>query len=159
MSIQGGHADCRSCGHASRIVSISINARPSWALERASVTGKAIPYGGRDNSGVIVTHAERKSGYLIAVKLLSRHAQPLPDTTIHTFKRLPVKRRQTMPYDNGSEFADFHRILQATGLASTSLARPHAPWQRGCNENLNGLFAPVLSKKHVATRRTSIRPR
>ena len=75
--------------------------------------------------GIIATHAERKSGYLVAIKLPSRHAQPLADATIEVFKRLPKRWRQTMTYDNGSEFADFLRIRQYTGL-SIYFARPHA---------------------------------
>ena len=101
---------------------------------------------GKDNSGVIATHAERKSGYLIAIKLPSRHAQPLADATIRAFKRLPKQWRHTMTYDNGSEFADFVRISRSTGL-SIYFARPHAPWQRGCNENLNGLLRQFYRKQ------------
>lgn len=108
---------------------------------------------GKANSGVIATHAERKSGYLVAIKLGSRHAQPLADATIQAFKRLPGRWRRTLTYDNGSEFADFHRIRQATGLA-IYFARPHAPWQRGCNENLNGLLRQFYRKnaslRHVS---------
>ena len=100
---------------------------------------------GKGNSGVIATHAERKSGYLVALKLPSRHAQPLADATIHAFKRLPARWRHTLTYDNGSEFADFLRIRRATGL-DIYFARPHAPWQRGCNENLNGLLRQFYRK-------------
>ncbi|AWN14995.1 IS30 family transposase [Salinisphaera sp. LB1] len=100
---------------------------------------------GRANSGIIATHAERKSGYLVAIKLPSRHAKPLAEATIQAFKRLPKRWRRTLTYDNGSEFADFHRIGRATGL-SIYFARPHAPWQRGCNENLNGLLRQFYRK-------------
>ncbi len=57
---------------------------------------------GRVNNGVIATHAERKSGYLLAIKLPSRHAQPLADATIQAFKRLPRRWRHTLTY-RGSE--------------------------------------------------------
>lgn len=101
---------------------------------------------GKNNSGAIATHVERKSGYLIAIKLPSRHAEPLADATIRAFKRLPKRWRHTLTYDNGSEFADFMRISRYSGLA-IYFAQPHAPWQRGCNENLNGLLRQFYRKQ------------
>ena len=100
---------------------------------------------GKDHSGVIATHVERKSGYLVAAKLASRHAEPLAAATINAFKRMPKKWLRTLTYDNGSEFSDFSHIAKRTGVV-VYFARPYAPWQRGCNENLNGLLRQFYPK-------------
>ncbi len=100
---------------------------------------------GAKGSGVIVTYVERKSGYLPALKPLSKHAEELGRQSQQAFRRQPKRLRHTLTYDNGREFAQFKQIERGTALA-IYFADPYAPWQRGCNENLNGLLRQYFPK-------------
>lgn len=95
---------------------------------------------------MIATHIERKSGYyLIAIKIDRKQSDTLAEATIAAFRILPPRLRKTMTYDNGREFAQFKTIEKATGFA-VYFAHPYAPWQRGCNENVNGLLRQFFPK-------------
>ena len=60
-------------------------------------------------------------------------------------KGLPGKLRRTATFDNGKEFADFKTIERELGL-TVYFANPHRPWERGVNENTNGLLRDWLPK-------------
>ena len=100
---------------------------------------------GQQGTGAIVTHVERKSLYLIAGKLVSKHAQPLTKKTVRLFRKVPLKLRQTLTVDNGTEFADFKAIETGSRL-KVYFAEPYSSWQRGCNENMNGLLRQYFPK-------------
>lgn len=125
---------------------VSIDLRPVQVAERSRFgdwEGDTVE--GRKSTGLIATHIERKSGYLIAVKLPGKQAETLAEQTIAAFNLLPKRLRKTMTYDNGTEFAQFKKIEKATGFA-VYFAKPYAPWQRGCNENANGLLRQFFPK-------------
>lgn len=125
---------------------VSIDLRPAEVADRSRFgdwEGDTIE--GRKSTGLIATHIERKSGYLIAAKLPGKQAEILAQETIAAFKPLPKRLRKTMTYDNGTEFAQFKKIEKATGF-SVYFAKPYAPWQRGCNENANGLLRQFFPK-------------
>jgi IS30 family transposase len=125
---------------------VGIEQRPALVAQRARFgdwEGDTIE--GRKGSGVIATYVERKSGYLLAVKLASKHADELARQSLQLFRRLPKRLRRTLTYDNGREFARFKHIERGSGLA-VYFADPYAPWQRGCNENLNGLLRQYFPK-------------
>lgn len=91
---------------------------------------------GAIGKGLIVTLVDRKSRYLCAGLLRSRNAELTRDM-IHTLlKDLTVK---SISLDNGSEFADFKKIEHLLN-APVYFAEPHKPWQRGTNENTNGIL-------------------
>lgn len=92
----------------------------------------------------IVTLVDRKSGLLLMQRVLNGEADP---TRLAILKALrPFKARvYTMTWDNGSEFAEHAKIdvaLQATSF----FADPYAAWQRGSNENTNGLVRQYFPK-------------
>lgn len=125
---------------------VGIEHRPALVAKRSRFgdwEGDTIE--GRKGTGVIATYVERKSGYLLAIKLNSKHADELARQTQQAFRRLPKRLRQTLTYDNGREFAQFKQIERHTGL-DIYFADPYAPWQRGCNENLNGLLRQYFPK-------------
>jgi IS30 family transposase len=94
----------------------------------------------------IATLVERKTRYTILVPLPGGHAAaPVADTLISVFTRLPAGLRRTLTWDQGNEMFQHARIEQATGL-SIYFADPHSPWQRGTNENTNGLLRQYLPK-------------
>ncbi|MDD3646734.1 MAG: IS30 family transposase [Candidatus Gracilibacteria bacterium] len=65
---------------------------------------------------------------------------------IKLFKRIPKYKRLTITYDNGKEFSEASRITYFTGL-DIYFAHPYASWERGTNENTNGLLRQFLPKK------------
>ncbi|MEW5950193.1 MAG: IS30 family transposase [Thermodesulfobacteriota bacterium] len=93
----------------------------------------------------LITHVERKSRYLMASKLVNKKAESLTMQSTRLFRRIPKRMRQTLTVDNGKEFSCFKDIEDKTGL-TVYFADPYAAWQRGTNENTNGLLRQYLPK-------------
>lgn len=100
---------------------------------------------GRRTRICLLTQVERKSRYLIAAKILDRRAQSVAACKIAQFSALPRHWRRTLTLDNGKEFAAFRQVEQATGLR-VFFADPYCAWQRGANENTNGLLRRYFPK-------------
>lgn len=100
---------------------------------------------GKKSTGYMATHVERKSRYLIAAKLLDKKARSLTLKSIKAFWRIPKKMRKTLTVDNGKEFARFKELEDKTGL-TVYFADPYSAWQRGTNENTNGLLRQYFPK-------------
>ena len=94
---------------------------------------------GRDKRVRIVTFVDRKSGYLIAFLLPKMRARLLTSLALRYFRRLSKKKRTTFTLDNGPEFSDWERLEKKTG-ATVYFAYPYHFWERGSNENVNGLL-------------------
>jgi transposase, IS30 family len=89
---------------------------------------------------------ERKTRYAVLVPLPCGHsAGSVADALIGAFTALPARLRRTLTWDQGNEMFQHARIEQATGLR-IYFADPHSPWQRGTNENTNGLLRQYLPK-------------
>jgi len=100
---------------------------------------------GKRSSGYIATMLERKSRYLLATKLEDKKATTLSERSSRIFRSIPRKVRKTLTVDNGSEFAQFKKLEETTGL-DIYFAKPYAAWQRGANENANGLLRQYFPK-------------
>lgn len=94
---------------------------------------------GAKGKGALATHVERRSRYLIAAKLADKKAATMNAQSIPSFLKLPRPMRQTLTVDNGKEFSQFKELEAETGL-KVYFADPYAAWQRGTNENTNGLL-------------------
>ena len=94
---------------------------------------------GKNHKGAICTNVERKSGKLIASKLPNKTAQAVLDATKDDFADLPARLCISMTYDNGKEFSKHEDIEKEMGM-TVYFARAYASWQRGTNENTNGLL-------------------
>lgn len=101
---------------------------------------------GTDRKSAILTHVERKSGYVFLDKLERATAQAVREKTNKRFNRLPKRQRRTITYDNGSEFAA-HEFIEKEVKAQVYFAHPYSSWERGCNENANGLLRQYFPKK------------
>lgn len=88
---------------------------------------------------------ERKSRYLMATKLEDKKAATLTEKCVKAFGPIPLAMRQTLTLDNGSEFANFKELEKKTRL-KIYFADPYAAWQRGANENSNGLLRQYFPK-------------
>ena len=100
---------------------------------------------GAKGTGGLATHVERKSRYLMAAKLADKKAATMTAQSINSFWKIPKALRQTLTLDNGKEFSQFKELEAKTGLA-IYFADPYAAWQRGTNENTNGLLRQYFPK-------------
>lgn len=94
---------------------------------------------GRDKRVRIVTFVDRRSGYLVAFLLPKMNAELLTSLVLARFGRIPKTKRKTMTLDNGTEFSDWERLEEKSG-AIVYFAYPYHFWERGTNENTNGLL-------------------
>ena len=92
----------------------------------------------------VVTLVERATGYLMIGKLPNRTTKELNRRVIKLIKGAPAPCT-TITSDNGTEFHGYAEIERATGT-TVYFAWPHHPWQRGTNENTNGLIRQYLAK-------------
>jgi IS30 family transposase len=100
---------------------------------------------GAKGTGCLATHVERKSRYLLAAKLLDKKAATMNAQSIKAFCKIPKSMRLTLTLDNGKEFSQFKELESKTGL-SVYFADPYSAWQRGTNENTNGLLRHYFPK-------------
>jgi transposase, IS30 family len=103
---------------------------------------------GQDRKPAILTHVERKSGLLLADKLNRALAETTKQKTIDRFSNVPKNKKHTLTYDNGSEFAEHEMISQGTKM-DIYFAYPYHSWERGSNENANGLLRQFFPKKTI----------
>ena len=125
----------------------SIHDRPAIVEARRQAghwEGDLIIGGGQRSA--VATLVERKARLTILVPLHGGHtAQIVGDALIAAFIQLPTSLRRSLTWDQGNEMFHHARIEQATGLA-IYFADPHSPWQRGSNENTNGLLRQYFPK-------------
>ncbi|MET8878876.1 IS30 family transposase [Nocardia sp. NPDC004604] len=101
---------------------------------------------GKDSASAIGTLVERRSGFLMLLHLPHDHtAESVADAAVTKMNTLPAFLRRTLTWDQGSEMAQHARIAMATGL-EIYFCDPHSPWQRGSNENTNGLLRQYFPK-------------
>ena len=100
---------------------------------------------GKDHKQAIVSLVERKSGYAILKKVSRKTSQLVRCAIIEGLKPISEKVK-TITFDNGLEFSDHAMIDDALDSVSY-FADPFSSWQRGSNENLNGLVRQYIPKK------------
>ncbi len=97
------------------------------------------------NRSSVGTLVECISRYVMRVKLDGNTAEDLLDGFKRRLKSVPESLRKTMTYDQGSEMA-LHETLSAQLKMDIFFCDPYSPWQRGSNENANGLVREYLPK-------------
>lgn len=100
---------------------------------------------GARHSGAVLTLVERKSGYLLTAKSCDRQSRRMARKIEAKLKPLPAALRRTATFDNGKEFAAHERLTARLAL-NVYFAEPYCSWQRGTNENTNGLLRQFLPK-------------
>jgi len=100
---------------------------------------------GRDKRVRIVTFVDRKTGYLVAYLLPKMRAELLTALALKQFCLIPQSKRKTLTLDNGTEFSDWERLEKKTGM-TVYFAYPYHAWERGTNENTNGLLRQYFPK-------------
>ena len=139
------HATGKGDGRGSLHDIISIRERP------ASVEDRAVPghwegdlLCGSANS-YIVTLVERHSRYVLLAKVANRDSQTVIAALIAQAHRLPDELVKSLTWDRGKEMAQHKRFTLATDVA-VYFCDPQSPWQRGSNENTNGLLRQYFPK-------------
>ena len=94
---------------------------------------------------ILAAH-ERQSRLLLLAKQPSKAAQPTADQLRRWLEPLPSVLRQTITFDNGTEFA-FHHLLKAQLGIQTFFCDTHSPWQKGGIENAIGRMRRTLPRK------------
>ena len=124
---------------------VSIDERPEIVAEKTRMgdwEGDTVI--GKNHKGGLVTLAERKSRYVLAGHIRSKHAAGV--TAVTTRLLTPYKDKcHTITFDNGREFAE-HEKMAAELKADIYFANPYHSWERGLNENSNGLLRQYFPK-------------
>jgi len=124
---------------------VSIDERPEIVAEKTRMgdwEGDTVI--GKNHKGGLVTLAERKSRYVLAGHIRSKHAAGV--TAVTTRLLTPHKDKcHTITFDNGKEFAE-HEKMAAELKADIYFANPYHSWERGLNENSNGLLRQYFPK-------------
>lgn len=124
----------------------SIDTRPAGATHRSRYghwEGDTV-LGDSQGGACILTFVERKSGYTAIGKLRRRTTDEVNARATHLLQRQP-RPVHTITFDNGTEFHAYE-ALEAQVAARIYFATPHHAWERGTNENTNGLIRQYLPK-------------
>jgi transposase, IS30 family len=126
---------------------VNISERPAEANDRAVPghwEGDLII--GKNQASQIGTLVERSTGFVQLLHLPDgRNAATVADAMIAVIKDLPAALRRTVTWDQGHEMAQHARISIEAGI-DVYFCDPHSPWQRGSNENTNGLLRQYFPK-------------
>lgn len=101
---------------------------------------------GKEKTKRALTFVERKSGFGLAEKLDVVTAEIVHGKEAKIFKKIPKGKRLTLTRDNGIEFGDYDRNLEKKTGMDVFRANPYHSWERGSNENWNGLFRQFFPK-------------
>jgi len=101
---------------------------------------------GKEKIQRALTYVERKSGYGVADKLDVVTAEIVHQKEVEMFKKIPKEKRLTVTRDNGSEFGDYDSTLERKTGMGVYRANAYHSWERGSNENWNGLFRQFFPK-------------
>ena len=118
----------------------------------ASVEDRALPghwegdlIAGSHNT-YIATLVERHTRYVMLMKVSNRKTETVINALIKHSKRLPDELYKSLTWDRGKELSDHKRFTLATDV-DVYFCDPHSPWQRGSNENTNGLLRQYFPKR------------
>jgi len=139
------HTSLKGKGLGKITDTVSISERP------ASVEDRAVPghwegdliIGSRNSQ--IATLVERKTRYVMLAKVNGKDTETVINALIKQARKLPRELYKSLTWDRGSEMADHQRFSLATDI-DVYFCDPQSPWQRGSNENTNGLLRQYFPK-------------
>ena len=120
--------------------------RPRWRIGRSPATGRGDLITGSRNKSAIGTLVERTTRFTILLHLPDGHdAEHVQQAIIDKMQHLPKLLRNSLTWDQGAELA-LHKRIGASLDMAVYFCDPHSPWQRGTNENTNGLLRQYFPK-------------
>lgn len=124
---------------------ISISKRPAAAEDRAVPGHWEGDLIAGSNRSFIATLVERHTRYVMLVKVGNKDTESVVSALIKQARQLPTELYQSLTWDRGKEMADHQRFTLATNI-DVYFCDPQSPWQRGSNENTNGLLRQYFPK-------------
>src|SRR6516164_2168147 len=140
------HHTQKTADHGRITDTVSIRERPAEAEDRA-VPGHwegDLLFGSRNSQ--IATLVERKTRYVMIAKVDGKDTATVVNALIKTARKLPQELYKSLTWDRGGEMADHKRFTLATDI-QVYFCDPYNPWQRGTNENTNGLLRQYFPKR------------
>ena len=139
------HHTQKTADHGRITDAVSIRERP------ADVEDRAVPghwegdllFG--SNNSQIATLVERRTRYVMLARVKSKDTKTVIDALIKQARKLPRELYKSLTWDRGKEMAEHKRFSLATGI-NVYFCDPQSPWQRGSNENTNGLLRQYFPK-------------
>jgi len=132
LSVRTGQGQLRGTVH--------ISARPAEASDRAVPGHWEGDLVSGTRSSTVATLVERTSRFVMLVHRPGSHtADVVADALADAITSLPSQLRRSLTWDQGKQMAEHARFSVATGVP-VSFCDPHSPWQRGSNQNTNGLL-------------------
>lgn len=143
----------------SRLSRFALHSRRSGILDIISISerpketeGRTVPGHwegdliiGKNHQSALGTLVERTTRLTLLVPLKEKDAMSVRNAFAKAFKRIPKKMAKTLTYDRGSEMAE-HKMFSEETKIQVYFADPYSPWQRGTNENTNGLIRQYFPK-------------
>lgn len=149
------HHGARRCQRVLKAPGISIDFRPSIVDHKSRIGDwESDSVASKDNGAGINTFLERKTGLVFITKLADKTSQSTFLAIESRTRFLPRELKQTATFDNGSENQRWEELEQSTGI-KCFFAHAYHFWERGANENTNGLIRDFFPKKTDFTRVSS----
>lgn len=125
---------------------VGIEHRPAIADEKTEIGHwESDTVIGVNHTGMIVTHVDKASKYLLAGLAKNKTVQQINQVTMGLFEHIEQGFRKTMTFDNGREFCGHQTLADNLGL-QCFFANPYHSWERGLNEHTNGLLRQFFPK-------------
>ena len=144
----------RGVGHypGHLVEAVSIRHRPADATDRA-VPGhwEGDLLMGARRASQVATLVERQSRYVLLVRIPAADTQTVVRALARRVQRLPAGLKRSLTWDRGTEFAG-HRAFTVATTVQVYFCDPQSPWQRGSNENTNGLLRQYLPRGRTSPR-------
>ena len=139
------HASLKGDGWGQITNMVSIRERPATVEDRAVPGHWEGDLIAGSNNSYIATLVERHTRYVMLAKVNNKDTQSVVTALIKQSKKLPGELYKSLTWDRGKELADHRRFTLATDI-DVYFCDPRSPWQRGSNENTNGLLRQYFPK-------------